>query len=159
MLTPLQMANVVAAIANRGWYITPHFVKSVDNKGPLAMYRKRRRTLIDYNNYTVVIEGMRRVVHEGGGTGRRARLKNIVVCGKTGTVQNPQGADHSTFVAFAPMYKPKIAIAVFIENAKGGGGLWAAPTAGLMIEKYLTGKITEKDREKTILNANFLRKK
>jgi penicillin-binding protein 2 len=77
------------------------------------------------------------------------------VCGKTGTVQNPHGDDHSVFIAFAPMDKPKIAIAVFIENAKGGGGLWAAPTAGLMIEKYLTRKVTEKDREQTILQAKF----
>jgi penicillin-binding protein 2 len=98
---------------------------------------------------------MRRVVYEPGGTGRRARLKDIVICGKTGTVQNPHGDDHSTFIAFAPMYKPKIAIAVFIENAKGGGGLWAAPTASLMIEKYINRKVTEQEREKTILEAKF----
>jgi penicillin-binding protein 2 len=111
--------------------------------------------MVDSKHYSVIVEGMRRVVHEPGGTGKRAKLKDIIVCGKTGTVQNPHGDDHSVFVAFAPMYNPKIAIAVFIENAKGGGGLWAAPTAGLMIEKYLTRKITEKEREKTILDANF----
>jgi penicillin-binding protein 2 len=155
MLTPLQMANVAATIANRGWYIIPHFVKSIGGKGPKTIYKKKHYTLIDRSHFSVIIEGMRRVVHEPGGTGKRAKLKDIIVCGKTGTVQNPHGEDHSTFVAFAPMYKPKIAIAVFIENAKGGGGLWAAPTAGLMIEKYLTKKIMEKDREKTILEANF----
>jgi penicillin-binding protein 2 len=115
--------------------------------------------MVDRKHYEVVVEGMRRVVHEPGGTGKRAKLKDIVVCGKTGTVQNPHGDDHSVFVAFAPMYKPKIALVVFIENAKGGGGLWAAPTAGLLIEKYLTKKIEEVEREKTILNANFSYKK
>jgi penicillin-binding protein 2 len=155
MLTPLQMANVAAIIANRGWYYTPHFVKSIGQDGPLEQFKKKHYSLVDAKHYSVIVEGMRRVVHEPGGTGRRAKLKDIIVCGKTGTVQNPHGEDHSVFVAFAPMYKPKIAIAVFIENAKGGGGLWAAPTAGLMIEKYLTRKIMEKDREKIILEANF----
>ena len=155
MLTPLQMANIAAIIANRGWHYTPHFVKSIGDKGPLEQYRTKHYSKVDGKHYETIVEGMRRVVHEPGGTGRRARLKDIVVCGKTGTVQNPHGEDHSVFVAFAPMNNPKIAIAVFIENAKGGGGLWAAPTAGLMIEKYLTGKITEIDREKSILDANF----
>lgn len=155
MLTPLQMANIAAIIANRGWHYTPHFVKSIGDKGPLEQFRTKHYSKVDAMHYETIVEGMRRVVHEPGGTGRRARLKDIVVCGKTGTVQNPHGEDHSVFVAFAPMNKPKIAIAVFIENAKGGGGLWAAPTAGLMIEKYLTGKITEIDREKSILEANF----
>ena len=155
MLTPLQMANITAIIANRGWYYTPHFVKSIGANGPMAQFRKKHYSMVDSKHYSVIVEGMRRVVHEPGGTGKRAKLKDIIVCGKTGTVQNPHGDDHSVFVAFAPMNNPKIAIAVFIENAKGGGGLWAAPTAGLMIEKYLTRKITEKEREKTILDANF----
>lgn len=155
MLTPLHMANIAAIIANRGWYITPHFVKSIGKDGPLPEFRKKHYAMVESRHYATIVEGMRRVVHEPGGTGKRAQLKDIIVCGKTGTVQNPHGDDHSVFVAFAPMYKPKIAIAVFIENAKGGGGLWAAPTAGLMIEKYLTRKITEKEREKIILEANF----
>ena len=155
MLTPLQLANVAAIIANRGWHYTPHFVKSIGDDGPLEQYKKKHFSMVDAKHYETIVEGMRRVVHEPGGTGRRARLTDIVVCGKTGTVQNPHGDDHSVFVAFAPMNKPKIAIAVFIENAKGGGGLWAAPTAGLMIEKYLTGKIKEVEREKLILEAKF----
>jgi penicillin-binding protein 2 len=155
MMTPLQMANIAAIIANRGWFITPHFVKSIGKQGPLPEYRQKRYAMVDRKHYDVVIEGMRRVVHEPGGTGSRAKLNDIVVCGKTGTVQNPHGDDHSMFVAFAPMNKPKIAIAVFIENAKGGGGLWAAPTASLMIERYLTGKVKETEREKTILDAKF----
>jgi penicillin-binding protein 2 len=158
-LTPLQMANVAALIANRGWYITPHFVRSVGKNGPLPEYRKKHQTYIKKGHYEVVVEGMRRVVYEPGGTGKRARLEDIIICGKTGTVQNPHGDDHSTFIAFAPMDKPKIAIAVFIENAKGGGGLWAAPTAGLMIEKYLKKKITDKEREAAILNAKFYYRK
>jgi penicillin-binding protein 2 len=158
-LTPLQMANVAALIANRGWYITPHFVRSVGKNGPLPEYRKKHQTFIKKEHYEVVVEGMRRVVYEPGGTGKRARLEDIIICGKTGTVQNPHGDDHSTFIAFAPMDKPKIAIAVFIENAKGGGGLWAAPTAGLMIEKYLKKKIADKERESTILNAKFYYRK
>lgn len=155
MLTPLHLANIAALIANRGWYVTPHFVRSIGNNGPSPEYKKRHYTMVDKKHYDVIVEGMRRVVYEAGGTGKRAQLKDIVVCGKTGTVQNPHGDDHSVFIAFAPMDKPKIAIAVFIENAKGGGGLWAAPTAGLMIEKYLTRKVTEKDREQTILQAKF----
>ncbi|MES2800253.1 MAG: penicillin-binding transpeptidase domain-containing protein [Bacteroidota bacterium] len=158
LMTPLQMANVAAVIANRGWYITPHFVKSIGKKGPLDIYKEKHESNIDKKHYDVVVEGMRRVVYEPGGTGRRCRLKEITIGGKTGTVQNSHGDDHSVFIAFAPIDKPKIAIAVFIENAKGGGGLWACPTAGLMIEKYLTGKITEVEREKTILDANFLNK-
>jgi penicillin-binding protein 2 len=155
MLTPLHMANVAATIANRGWYITPHFVKSIGKSGPAKEYKWRHYAMVDKKHYNVIIEGMRRVVHVSGGTGKRAKLKDIIVCGKTGTVQNPHGDDHSVFIAFAPMYQPKIAIVVFIENAKGGGGLWAAPTAGLMIEKYLTRKVMEKDREKTIMGAQF----
>jgi penicillin-binding protein 2 len=97
---------------------------------------------------------MRRVVNENGGTARMARLENILICGKTGTVQNPHGEDHSVFIAFAPMYKPKIAIAVFVENA-GFGGTWAAPIASLMIEKYLKRKISDKDKEKRIIEAKL----
>jgi penicillin-binding protein 2 len=155
MLTPLQIANVGAIIANKGWYITPHFVKSIGKKGPLEKFTKKNYSLVDTKHFDVIIEGMRRVVYEPGGTGKRALLKDIVICGKTGTVQNPHGDDHSVFLAFAPMDKPKIAIAVFIENAKGGGGLWAAPTASLMIEKYINDTISETEREETILNAKF----
>ena len=97
---------------------------------------------------------MRRVVNEADGTGKMARLKDIMVCGKTGTVQNPHGEDHSVFFAFAPMKNPKIAIAVFVENA-GWGGTWAAPISALMIEKYLKGKISDPDKEKRIMEAQI----
>ena len=110
--------------------------------------------MINRVHFDPVIEGMRMVVNEKGGTGSQARIKDIVVCGKTGTVQNPQGEDHSVFIAFAPMYKPKIAIAVFIENA-GFGGTWAAPIANLMMEKYLKKKITDREKEEHILESDL----
>ena len=153
-LTPLQMANIAAIIANKGWFITPHFVKSIGNKGPLPIYTKKNYTMVDATHFTSVIEGMRRVVNESGGTGSAARLTDIVVCGKTGTVQNSQGQDHSVFIAFAPIENPKIALAVFVENA-GNGGTWAAPIASLIIEKYLRSKITNQEKEKQIIEATL----
>lgn len=153
-LTPLQMANVAAIIANRGWFYTPHFVREIGKSGPLPDYRKKNYTMVDAKYFEPVVEGMRRVVNEAGGTAGRARLKDIVICGKTGTVQNPHGADHSVFIAFAPIDKPKIAIAVFVENA-GFGGTWAAPIASLMIEKYLKGEISDEAKEKRILEAKL----
>jgi penicillin-binding protein 2 len=153
-LTPLQMANIVAIIANKGWYYTPHFVKSIGYRGPLPQFRKKHWTMIDRRHFDPVIEGMRLVVNEDGGTGKQARMDNIIVCGKTGTVQNPHGEDHSVFFAFAPMKNPKIAIAVFVENA-GWGGSWAAPISQLMIEKYLKGKVTDKDKEKRMIEAQI----
>jgi penicillin-binding protein 2 len=153
-LTPLQMANIVAIIANKGWYYTPHFVRSIGKNGALPQFEKKRWTMINYRHFDPVIEGMRRVVNEEGGTGQMARLSDITVCGKTGTVQNPHGEDHSVFFAFAPMNKPKIAIAVFVENA-GWGGTWAAPIASLIIEKYLKGMVSDLDKEKLILEAQI----
>ena len=153
-LTPLQMANIAAIIANKGWYYTPHFVKSIGSKGPLSNFKIRKKTMVGIKHFDPVIEGMRRVVNENGGTARSSRLDDIIICGKTGTVQNPHGQDHSVFIAFAPKNNPKIAIAVFIENA-GFGGTWAAPIASLIIEKYLNRKIKDKDKEKRIIEAKL----
>lgn len=155
-VTPMQMANIAAIIANRGWYYTPHFVRSIGSAGPLPQFKQKHQTMVNAEHFVPVVEGMRRAVYAPGGTAHRASFDDaIVVCAKTGTAQNPQGEDHSVLIAFAPLDHPKIAIAVFIENA-GFGGVWAAPTASLMMEKYLKGKITDKDKEKRILEANLL---
>ena len=141
-ITGLQMANVLATIANRGWYYTPHFVRGIGNGGPLPEFRQKHYTAVDTTLFKYLIPGMVQVVDGNGGTGNLASLAQygISVAGKTGTVQNHHGYDHATFAAFAPANDPKIAIAVFIENS-GFGGTSAAPAAGLMIEKYLRGKV------------------
>ncbi|MBN9295348.1 MAG: penicillin-binding protein 2 [Flavobacteriia bacterium] len=156
-VTPLQMANIAAMLANRGWFYVPHVVKSIGNKGSEKVFLEKHQTGINPQHFEPVIEGMRRVVYEAGGTARRARLNDIIICGKTGTAQNPHGEDHSVFICFAPKDNPKIAVAVFVENA-GAGGTWAAPIASLIVEKYLKREVTEKEREKYILEANFMGK-
>jgi len=137
-ITPLQMANVTATVANRGYYITPHIVKAIDGKpNPNADYNTKHWTTVDTSFFPVVIEGMEDVVERG--TARGSKIPGIVMCGKTGTAQNPHGKNHSVFFAFAPKDHPKIAIAVVVENS-GQGAWWAAPIASLLIEQYLTGK-------------------
>ena len=144
-LTGLQMANVQAIIANRGWYITPHFVKAIGRTGkPLARFTERHHTLVDSANIAALVPGMMAAMQHGG-TAELASLADvgITVAGKTGTVQNDEGDDHATFAGFAPATKPKIVVAVYIENA-GFGGLSAAPCAALVMEKYLKGTIAPK---------------
>ncbi|MBF9223197.1 penicillin-binding protein 2 [Hymenobacter ruricola] len=157
-ITGVQMANVLATIANRGWYYTPHFVRSVGNGGPLPQFRQKHYTAVDTALFKYIIPGMEMVVDGNGGTGNLASLSEfgITMAGKTGTVQNPHGFDHATFAAFAPVNDPKIAIAVFIENS-GFGGTSAAPAAGLMIEKYLRGKVApyRKKWEDWIMYGDF----
>jgi penicillin-binding protein 2 len=147
LVNALEMANLAAIMANRGYYYPPHLIKEIKNDSIPDAYRQKNQTKVEAKYFTEVVNGMERVVNESGGTASRARLDSIVVCGKTGTAQNPHGKDHSIFIAFAPKDEPKIAIAVYIENA-GFGGTWAAPIASLMIERYLTGKITEKHKAK-----------
>ncbi|MEY3048499.1 MAG: hypothetical protein RL365_537 [Bacteroidota bacterium] len=155
-LTPIQMANIAVIMANRGWYYTPHFVQSIGKKGKLKKYRTKHVTPIERRHFDAVVEGMRRVVYEAGGTGKEAKIENFIVCGKTGTVQNGKNKkNHSVFIAFAPKDNPKIALAVFVENA-GDGGAWAAPIAGLMMDKYLNKKVTNKEKENSIKNANLM---
>lgn len=154
--TPLQMANMTSAIANRGWYHTPHFVKAIDNQPDIdPAYLVKNYTTIDSVWYNYVVEGMYLAVNGEPGSGSTARIAaipGIDVCGKTGTSQNPHGKDHSVFVAFAPKDNPQIAVAAYIENA-GWGASWAAPIASLMIEKYLTGEVKRRWLEQHITNA------
>jgi penicillin-binding protein 2 len=152
--TPLQMANTTAAIANRGYFYTPHIVKSVGEEHKIdQLFVTKHSISIDTANFEKIVLGMEAVVK--GGTGTVAALKDIIVCGKTGTAQNPHGKDHSIFIAFAPKDNPKIAIVVVVENA-GFGSTYAAPIASLMIEKYLKGEVTNKEREQSMLNLNLM---
>lgn len=151
--TPLQMANMAAVIANRGSFYIPHVVKKIGDDGsPAPLYMQKYITGISPENFEAVVEGMEGAVNGGpGSTARGARLDSIIICGKTGTAQNPHGKDHSIFVAFAPKDNPQIAIAVYVENA-GFGSTFAAPIASLMIERYLTGQIKRKYLENYVLN-------
>ncbi|NEN23044.1 penicillin-binding protein 2 [Cryomorpha ignava] len=154
-ITPLQVANFTAAIANRGWYYTPHVIKEIDGEAITdSIYTQKHVTGISKENFEMVIEGMYRVIESGTGRGVRFS-KDIEVCGKTGTAQNPHGKDHSIFIAFAPKDDPKIAIAVYVENV-GFGSTWAAPITSLMIEQYLTDTITRPRIETRMLEADLL---
>ncbi len=158
LATPLQLANEAAWIANRGYYRTPHIVSYLGDKAHENVeFHEQHFVGIDRKYFDVVIDGMEEVTQSG--TATLARIDSIPVCGKTGTVQNPHGENHSVFIAFAPKDNPKIAIAVFVENS-GYGGTWAAPIAGLMIEKYLRGKISKNKKwiEKRMLNGDLIHK-
>lgn len=155
LVTPLQMANMACLIANRGYFVSPHTVKQIGVGGkPRDEYLVRYDTGIDTAHFTTLINAMEKVVGPGGTAGR-AKLKDIVICGKTGTVQNEPKEDHAVFVCFAPKDDPKIAMAVYVENA-GFGGTWAAPIASMMIEKYLNDTVSNVSEKKRILEANFL---
>jgi len=142
--TPLQMANIMAIIANRGYYIKPHVVKGIGSKKYIdPKYKEKHSVDIDVRYFEPVIDGMQDAVNSSIGTATESRLQNIIMCGKTGTVQNNQGKNHSVFIGFAPRDNPKIAIAVIIENG-GYGGAYAAPIASFMTEKYLTRSISNR---------------
>ena len=158
LTTPIQLANLAAIIANRGYYYKPHFLKSerlID-----SLYTKKIMTSIDSLNYEIIIEGMRDVVEKG--TAKIAKINNIEICGKTGTAENftlidnkkTQLTDHSIFISFAPKDDPKIAIAVFIENGYWGSR-WAAPIGSLAIEKYLNKDVNRKWLETKIMNGSL----
>ena len=158
-LTTVQMANLAAILANRGYFYTPHLVKSIgDSETEIPrLYTIRHEVDIDKEHFDSVIDGMELAVRAG--TGTFAQIPGVSVCGKTGTSQNA-GVDHSVFFAFAPKENPKIAIAVFIENA-GWGGTYAAPIASLIIERYLNGEIAENRNwiVERMLNSNLLNEK
>ncbi|MCQ2296341.1 MAG: penicillin-binding protein 2 [Bacteroidales bacterium] len=153
-VVPLQMANLACIVANRGYYYTPHLVRyyGPDSTKNPEFYTKHE-TGIERHYFDIAAAGMYDVVHGAGGTAHKADIPGIAVCGKTGTAEN-YGNDHSVFIAFAPKDNPKIAVAVYVENAQGGGGTWAAPIASLVIEKYLKGEIERKDMEKYYTDVN-----
>jgi penicillin-binding protein 2 len=156
MVTPIQMANLTAAVANRGYFYTPHMLKSIGDSGTNPEFSQIRRTTIDSVHFEPVIEGMYRAVNgPDGGTARVAEVRGLDICGKTGTVQNPHGKDHSVFIGFAPRDNPKIAIAVYVENS-GFGSTYAAPIASLIIEKYLKGEVTRKLLEERMIKTDLI---
>lgn len=159
LITPLQMANMTASIANRGYYITPHILKGIEGVDTLpSRYKEKHHTTIDSAYYEVIVDGMKLAVNEplgSGATAWRARLNDIEVAGKTGTAQNENEEDHSIFIAFAPADDPQIALAVYVERG-GFGNTYAAPIAGLMIEKYLRDTISNTYMEKYVLDANLI---
>ena len=159
LATPLQICNLAATVANRGYFITPHVVKEIQDTPLDTLYTRRRYPTIDSHYYEYVAEGMRGAVIGSpyGATCRGANLPDIEVCGKTGTAENPHGKDHSIFMGFAPYHQPKVAICVFVENA-GFGATYAVPIGRLMIEKYLNREIPEADKmlEETMINTVIL---
>lgn len=161
LLTPMQMANFTAAIANRGWYIKPHMIKHIQDSDTIpSKYTTVHKTTIDPKHFGPVVEGMHEVFTNG--TATFLQVPGIDICGKTGTAENykridgvtTQLTDHSVFIAFAPKDNPKIAIAVFVENGYWGSR-WAGRMASLMIEKYIKGEVTLKSMEEYVLNGNL----
>ena len=142
--TPLQICNLAATVANRGYFYTPHVARSIQNSSIDPRYKQKRSTGISPRYYEICVEGMRRAVLAG--TCRSANLPGIEVCGKTGTAQN-RGHDHSVFMGFAPMDKPRIAVSVYVENG-GFGNTYGVPIGGLIIEQYINGKLSASSEAK-----------
>lgn len=161
LMTPIQLANMMAAVANKGYYYTPHIIKSIKNDVIDKKFRTKHVTTIDRKHFEPVINGLYDVYNLG--TARGLGVEGIEICGKTGTAENftkingkrVKLQDHSIFVAFAPRENPKIAIAVFVENGYWGAR-WAGPITSLMIEKYIKRKITRKDLEKRMLEGSLI---
>lgn len=152
LVTPLQLANVAAAIGNEGYFYEPHYIKSFGDPNDSVSFEKH---FIDIKkkHFQDVKKGMQSVFEGEHGTARMSKISGITVGGKTGTAENPHGPDHSIFMGFAPVDNPQIAIAVVVENA-GFGSTWAAPIASLMIEKYIKGEVMRPNIEKRVLTLN-----
>jgi penicillin-binding protein 2 len=151
--TPIQLANLAATVANRGYYLTPHVIKAIGHPDSInPAYKNPNYTTIDSVHFETIAHAMFETVENG--TARYSRIPEITMAGKTGTVQNPHGENHSAFIAFAPYDNPKIAVSVIVENA-GGGASWAAPISSLMIEKYIAREVKRTWFEKRILDASF----
>ena len=160
LTTPLQIANLAAIMANRGYYYIPHVVKAAGEVEIDPKYTERHYTMVDTTHFPKMVRGMWKAVNQfdDGATANVAYVRGLNICGKTGTAQNPHGKDNSVFICFAPMDNPKIAVAAYIENA-GSGASWASPIASLMVEKYLRGDIGEgrKDLENRVLRTKLIR--
>ena len=150
-LTPLQIANLGATIANRGYYITPHIVKEIQGEEIDTAFTRKHWTMAEPKHYETVVQGMRKAVVDG--TCRGANTTMYEVCGKTGTAQNPHGKDHSAFMGFAPMENPQIAICVYVENGEWGA-TYGVPLGALMMEQYINGKLSPASMEKAALFEN-----
>ncbi|MBR4775455.1 MAG: penicillin-binding protein 2 [Bacteroidales bacterium] len=158
LATPMHLANFCATVANRGYYYIPHIIKETEGVPQDPRFSERHYTLVDTTQFPKVIPGMWKAVNAPagmGGTAHVARVDGLEICGKTGTAQNPRGADNSVFICFAPKDNPKIAIAAYVENG-GFGAAYAAPIASLMVEKYLTGTVSRKDLERSMKQSNLL---
>jgi penicillin-binding protein 2 len=154
-ILPVQMANVVSCIANRGYYYTPHVIRSIGSDKTIdTKYSVKHYCSVPGEYFIPVVDGMERVLKPGG-TAWTSAIKDIIVCGKTGTAQNPHGKDHAVFLAFAPKDEPKIAIACVVENC-GFGGVFAAPIVSLMIEKYMKGDIDRKDPRRVDMEKRMM---
>jgi penicillin-binding protein 2 len=153
--TPLQLANLAAIIANRGYYYPPHLLKAVEEDTlPAQVFDKKIFAGVSSTYYQDLIDGMW-LVYQGGGGARYYQIDSVECAGKTGTSQNPHGKNHSVFIAFAPVDNPRIAIACVVENS-GFGATWAAPIASLVMEKYLKGTVKQTVTEERMLNADLL---
>lgn len=155
LLTPIQMANLTAIIANKGFYYTPHIIKKIEGEKSIdTNFTTKKYSTINTEFFLPIIEAMNQVTEGEEGTAKNGFIDGIEICGKTGTAQNPHGDDHSIYIAFAPKDNPKIAIAVYVENG-GWGSTWAVPIGSLMIEKYLKKTISNKSQENFILNSKI----
>ena len=151
--TPLQIANLAAIMANRGWYRVPHIVRSGEER-----FTEKHYTRVDTAHFEKVIPGMWQAVNApwgAGGTAAAAAVPGLDICGKTGTAQNPHGADNSVFICFAPKDNPRIAVVGYVEGG-GWGGSTSCPIASLLVEKYLTGEISRPELEERMLNLRFI---
>lgn len=159
-ITPIQMANIMAIVANRGFYYRPHLIKAIgEEKIVKPEFTEKIYAGVESRFYEPVIEGLSQVVNMPGGTANSVKINGIEMCGKTGTVQNPHGNNHAVFFAFAPRENPKIAIAVFVENA-GYGGVVAGPIASMIVEKYLRDTVTlPQYLQDRIFNFDFLQRR
>lgn len=155
LVTPIQLANLSATIANRGYYFTPHIVKAINGE-PIqdTNFTVPKYTTVEPRYFDPIVEGMFGVYEDTDGTAYWSRIDGIEICGKTGTAENPHGQDHSIFIAFAPKDNPKIALSIFVENGYWGSR-WAAPMASLIIEKHLRDSISKPTMEKRMLEGSL----